>query len=425
MTTKPRATQSPKYRAQFDSKIDNKLPYKNNSGLRSREIESTFDRMVNEDEKKISYSFNGPKPKVTAGSVPFDRLNSSKEAESPWHHALGNRAGKDSTGLTEEKMNEENFIKRQKLVQGAPLKSAISVFSDLRLKSQKEVIQERHTAAAEQYRQKISERKAKMEEEMNSWQAELEATESKAKSKSQKLLKQMKVDNRFPTSWSRYSSHDRTERLMRSLSIEQIKVRDFANLGYKDNEIIWCLAHNADGHKTELDETSQKNKFKQRVENSAVVFLYKIKVFDVQKQAARARGRRGSLSVAGEMEYPELELLPISLMTDIEIANEVQEDERKRLEKELEKIKEIMVEKVKKEREIEEKTLESEGHISRHNSFSEGLLYPDVVDVMADVIVDNVVAVEPITTMPIIHSIPNGSDVLNGEITPNLFSTKE
>ncbi|RKF56874.1 hypothetical protein OnM2_078038 [Erysiphe neolycopersici] len=415
---KPTFNLSRKNRGQLDYYFENTSHYKDDTYSKLGRFYGIYDGAASDEENKDSRSLYKPKPNITMGKAPFDRFTSNKESESSWHQALVNRTGRGPTENTEEKRYENKFTNMPGVVHGAPPKSAISILKGLKLKSQKEVILEKQMAAAEKYRQEISARKNKKDEAINSWQAELEITESIAKYKSRKLLKPAKVDRRFPTSWSRYSSHDRAERLARSLSHEQIKVRDFANLGYKNNEIVWCLAHDANGHKTELDEISQKTKFKQRIENSAVVFLYKINVRDVQNQAGRARGRRGSISVAGEMEFPELELLPISLMTEIEIAHEVQEDERKQAERELKKIKINMMEKVKKEREIEDNLLRAEGHVRRHESFSEVLLYSDVVDIIADVVVDSVVVVETVPT----SSSPN---VLNSVGLPDIFFAEQ
>lgn len=399
---------------QLDCDFENNLCLKNYTFSKSGSFYGLYDGAASDEEKKDSRPFYGPKLNLTMAKATFDPYTSNRESENPWHQALVNRTGKGPVKPSEEKRPEDNI---SELVHGAPPSSVTNILKGLKFKSQKDVILEKRMAAAKRYRQEISERKTKKIEAINAWQAELEITESIAKYKSRKLLKPAKVDRRFPNSWSRYSSHDRAERLTRSLSLEQIKVRDFANLGYKNNEIVWCLAHDANGHKTELSGISEKTKFKQRIENSAVVFLYKLRVRHVQKQVEGARGRRGSLSVAGEMEFPELELLPISLMTGIEIAREVQEEERKRAERELKKMKNIMMEKVMKEREIEDNLLQAEGHIRRHESFSEVLLYSDVVDIIADVVVDNVVVME---TVPI--SSPN---ILNSVGKPDIFFSKE
>ncbi|POS86952.1 hypothetical protein EPUL_005652 [Erysiphe pulchra] len=413
---RPTLSLSQKYRGQLDYDLENQLYHKHYTYSRLGIFYGLYDGPASDEENNDYRPFYGPKPNLTMGKAPFDRLTSNKESEGLWHQALVNRTGKGPIGPAKEKSPEKKITSIPGVIHGAPLKSVMSTLKDLKLRSQKEVILERQMAAAEKYRLEISERKNKKDLAINSWQAELEITESVAKYKSRKFLKPAKVDRRFPSSWSRYSSHDRAERLTRSLSLEKIKVRDFANLGYKNNEIIWCLAHDANGHKTELDEISQKIKFKKRIGNSAVVFLYKIRVRDVQKQAERARGRRGSLSVAGEMEFPELELLPVSLMTGIEIAREVQEEERKQAEIELKKMKIIMMEKVKKEREIEENLLQAEGHVRRHESFSEVLLYSDVVDVIADVVVDSVVVME---------TIPSSPKILNNVGIPDIFFTKD
>jgi len=183
-----------------------------------------------------------------------------------------------------------------------------------------------HKSAAEEYQKRFEERVAVKELVMDSWEAEMEATAAKAKAKSRNIVKKSKPnlpDHRYPASWSRFPSHDRSERLSSASVVDRVDVKDFAKLGKKDGEIVWCLAHEDDGHHTELEYLKRKkgilDKVKERIDHE----VYRT---DTQvQQASSSKGRRGSLSMAGELEYPELEVLPLSLTTAAQTPEEAGE----------------------------------------------------------------------------------------------------
>ncbi len=199
-----------------------------------------------------------------------------------------------------------------------------------------------HKSAAEEYNQRFQERLAVKELVMDSWEDEMAATAAKAKSKSRNIVKKSKptmADKRYPATWSRFESESRLERCINAGARDNIDVKDFAVLGHReDGEIIWCLEHNDDGHHTEIqiEHRGLRSKVRDIIRHKA----YKLGTSDEQSQ--QTSGRRGSLSVAGELEFPELEVLPFTIRTTEQMADEInaekQEEERKRGEEE-EKLK--------------------------------------------------------------------------------------
>jgi hypothetical protein len=160
---------------------------------------------------------------------------------------------------------------------------------------------------------------------MDSWEAEMEASAARAKAKSRNIVKKSKPsgpDHRYPASWSRFPSHNRSERISGASTLDHVDVKDFANLGKKNGETVWCLAHEDDGHHTELEYLKRKKGIGEKIKEKIVQELYRADT--AVQQASSSKGRRGSLSMAGALEYPELEVLPVTLMTAHESSEEVQ-----------------------------------------------------------------------------------------------------
>lgn len=164
----------------------------------------------------------------------------------------------------------------------------------------------------------LAESQAAEEFVMDSWEAEMDAVAGQSKVKSRNIVKKKdtRPDYRYPKSWSRFSSHDRAERAQAG-SADKVDVKDFANLGVKDGEIVWCLAHDEQGHHTSIDGLNRNKWFGERLLEKVEKELYE---FDTQDdQAAQTGGRRGSLAVSAELEFPELEILPITFMDSDQI----------------------------------------------------------------------------------------------------------
>ncbi|RKF55590.1 hypothetical protein GcM3_200043 [Golovinomyces cichoracearum] len=299
---------------------------------------SSYDGATNDDEERDSKPSCEAKTKMCIGSSKVDRFTGYQETEKAWHLAIENRTVINSVKIPNKlpisEIRPDNSPKiRLGHNFGAPEKSTISVFTDIRIKNREDSKREKQVAASEQYRNEVRERVARKEKAINSWEAELEATAFLAQANSCAIVKRKDpavIDKRFPAAWSRYSSHDRIERLTSALSLEGVKVQDFAYLGLKNNEIAQRFAGNSSKEEVDSENCGQRKNLRRKFQASATFFLYKIKLKDVRLQATQGQGRRGSMNLAGEMEFPELELLPFSLMTDVEIENEVYEDDEKK-----------------------------------------------------------------------------------------------
>jgi hypothetical protein len=172
---------------------------------------------------------------------------------------------------------------------------------------------------------------------MDSWEMEMEATAARAKTRSKGIAKKPKPkgpDLRFPASWARFPSHNRQQRVYAASAVDKVEVKDFANLGVQENgDILWCLAHDDDGHHTTIDGLHNKKGYRQRFIEKVEKELYEFDTKDDQR--AQTNGRRGSLTVSCELEYPELEILPAMFMG----GDEIEKHEKKKQEFKLEEMK--------------------------------------------------------------------------------------
>ncbi|PBP21703.1 hypothetical protein BUE80_DR007603 [Diplocarpon rosae] len=234
------------------------------------------------------------------------------------------------------------MARKKSAIEGELPKSAFgTIFGGLGKGKKKKIDINDHKSAAEEYNQRFQERLAVKELVMDSWEDEMAATAAKAKTKSKNIVKKSKPtmpDNRYPATWSRFSSESRVERCISAGAMDKVDVKDFAVLGHKeDGEIIWCLEHDDEGHHAEIDILHRG--FRAKVGDRVKHKVYKLDTSDEQSQ--QTSGRRGSLTIAGELEYPELEVLPFTLRTTEEMAAEIhaEEEEAKRKQEEEEKAK--------------------------------------------------------------------------------------
>ncbi|KAL5324270.1 hypothetical protein ACEPPN_008815 [Leptodophora sp. 'Broadleaf-Isolate-01'] len=228
-------------------------------------------------------------------------------------------------------------VRKKSAIEDEMPKSAFGTLIGLRKGKKKKVDINDHKSVAEEYNERFQERLAVKELVMDSWEDEMAATAAKAKAKSKTIVKKPKPtmpDKRYPTTWARYNSEDRSERCVSAGARDRIDVKDFAVLGHKeDGEIIWCLEHDDDGHHAEIAEIRKgfRDKVGDRIRHKA----YKFDTGDEQSQ--QTGGRRGSLTVAGELEFPELEVLPFTLRTTEQMEADVHaEREAERIQKEKE-----------------------------------------------------------------------------------------
>lgn len=228
----------------------------------------------------------------------------NEDAEDMWASTIKGK------GKEDEKETRTGMFRRKKSQAGGE-KKGFGLFG----KKKKEA------SAAEQYKHQLEESMAVKELVMDSWEMEMEATAAKAKTKSKNIVKKTKYtqpDRRFPASWARYPSHNRQERVYSASARDNVEVKDFANLGLMQNgDVLWCLAHDEDGHHTIIDGLGRKKGIGERFIQKVEKELYE---FDTQDdQRAQTNGRRGSLTVSCELEYPELEILPVMFMDQEEM----------------------------------------------------------------------------------------------------------
>ncbi|KAJ5041149.1 uncharacterized protein L3040_005701 [Drepanopeziza brunnea f. sp. 'multigermtubi'] len=237
--------------------------------------------------------------------------------------------GKQASGARKKSAMEDDI----------PKSAFDTIFGGLAKNKKKKVDISDHKSAAEEYNARFQERLAVKELVLGSWEDEMAATAAKAKTKSKNIVKNYKLtgpDKRYPATWSRFDSESRVERCISAGAMDRVNVKDFAVLGHRDDgEIIWCLEHDDDGHHAEIEIVHEG--LTGRLGNKIKHKAYR---FDTQdEQSQQTSGRRGSLSVAGELEYPELEVLPFTLRTQEEMVAEIdaeQELERKKQEQEKE-----------------------------------------------------------------------------------------
>ena len=159
------------------------------------------------------------------------------------------------------------------------------------------------------------------------WEAELGTIAQEPKGKSRNIVNNpTEPDRRYPAPWSKFSSHDRHERMSSADAKDRIQVKDYATDGSE------FLDH---GRKTLREELQER----------IVAQLDKQATAEVQNNTQGTFGRRSSMRPCGDLEFPELEVLPLSnasLLSHDEIAEHVEEvvkeEELDRREEELDAI---------------------------------------------------------------------------------------
>lgn len=159
------------------------------------------------------------------------------------------------------------------------------------------------------------------------WEAELARVAQKAKGRSRNIVKKPSgPDRRYPASWAKFPSHNRHERTSSADGKDRVQVKDFATDGSE------FLDHG-------------KRTLREKIQTRIVAELDKQAAAEVQNNTEGTFGRRSSMRPAGDLEFPELEVLPlqnVSLMSNEEIAEHVEEvlkeEELDRKEEELEAI---------------------------------------------------------------------------------------
>jgi hypothetical protein len=179
------------------------------------------------------------------------------------------------------------------------------------------------------------------------------ATAKKAQAKSKNIVKKAKPtgpDRRYPATWSHYPSHSREERSTSAGRRDHVDSADFAIAKRTEKgEAVWYHSekkhhlnhHDDDDHPSHADSYrhlkqrvgDRKDRAGQKIKHKK----YKLDKLTEQGASGHAMGRRSSLTTAGRLEFPELEILPITIRTQEQQAQDIHEElheERKELERE-------------------------------------------------------------------------------------------
>ncbi|EHK99115.1 hypothetical protein M7I_5035 [Glarea lozoyensis 74030] len=178
---------------------------------------------------------------------------------------------------------------------------------------------------------------------MDSWEAEMAAIAGKAKAKSKNIVKKNKPtgpDLRYPSNWARFPSHTRHERSLSAGRPDKVQARDFGMKTVGNGEPTWYLHerkhhlyhYEGDDHSSHADDARKKGIF----EKVHKILKEEIKNFENRGEPPEIEdtyGRRSSMNVPLETDFPELEILPMELRSAAQMEKEVLEQlaEQKRL----------------------------------------------------------------------------------------------
>lgn len=135
--------------------------------------------------------------------------------------------------------------------------------------------------------------------------------------------------------WARFPSHNREERTGTAGNTDAVATRDFASTVSEDGCHLWVKSerkHAVHRHPNEVkDYRSLSSRLGRHIRKS----LYRIRTSKSSSLDDTLHGRRSSVRVAGVLEYPELEIMPVEgagalEALEMEIGEAMRRDERKR-----------------------------------------------------------------------------------------------
>jgi hypothetical protein len=170
---------------------------------------------------------------------------------------------------------------------------------------------------------------------MDSWEEEMAAIAGKAKAKSKNIIKKTKPtgpDLRYPLNWARFPSHNRHERSLSARRPDSVQAKDFAMKSVGNGEPTWYLHerkhhlyhYEGDDHPSHADDARKKGIF----EKVHKIIKEEIKNYETKGEPPEIEdtyGRRSSLNVPLEADFPELEILPMEIRTAAQMEKEVLE----------------------------------------------------------------------------------------------------
>jgi hypothetical protein len=157
-----------------------------------------------------------------------------------------------------------------------------------------------------QQARKVETERAKAHE----WADELKARERQAKAKTAAVGKGpfLPCAKMPPESWARFPSHNREERTASAGLPDHVSSKDFAIKDMRDGVIEWMTSdrkhHHHHHHKKE-----QHHSLPMRLSRQIRTSLYKLRTTKSMATGDAIHGRKGSVSVGGKLEFPELEII--------------------------------------------------------------------------------------------------------------------
>lgn len=138
---------------------------------------------------------------------------------------------------------------------------------------------------------------------------ELEARERQAKAKTAAVGRELSPPRArmSPKSWAHFPSHTREERTASAGQPDHISQKDFAIKNVKDGVVEWVTSDRKHHHRHH--EKEQHHSLPVRVSNQIRASLYKLRTTKSTAMSDVIHGRKGSVSVGGKLEFPELEML--------------------------------------------------------------------------------------------------------------------
>ncbi|RDW91491.1 hypothetical protein BP5796_02656 [Coleophoma crateriformis] len=177
---------------------------------------------------------------------------------------------------------------------------------------------------------------------VDAWEKELLIVEQGAKEKSKDITPRGRTiqrgfsTGRLPASWARFPSHTREERTQRAGPQDDVIPRDFAIVQeVEDGPVKLIPGKRYHSHfKSYFQSPDKKHRratltgaetLPKRLTRRIRDTYYQFNAQWSVAEADRIEGRRGSISMTGDLEYPELEVLPLGSPREVSLEREVSE----------------------------------------------------------------------------------------------------
>jgi hypothetical protein len=157
-------------------------------------------------------------------------------------------------------------------------------------------------------------------ENIEAWAAELRFREEEARTKS--VAAREKPQRRVvttPESWARFPSHTRPERNEVAGPSDSVSQQDFAIKKNRDGVIEWMMGERKYHHDHD-PKKEHHSKLPARLSKQLRTSLYKLRTSKSSLVNDALHGRKSSISVGGNLEFPELEILPAKDIREGELA---------------------------------------------------------------------------------------------------------